>query len=261
MTDAKPDVGALVARLSDWDDDDWHEDRGPFSHHKDIQIEAANALLALAAENERLNKWADGMTDAAMKERATAEAYQRELRAENERLKERLELGYGFVDGKRVPIPEDFATDGIASRDATIRLLDERVVRNLASLCYVDGVLREAVPGMDEGAPIEAIARKVKAEIARLTQERDAWKDASERRMEERDHAMLREDTLYFEVIEYLESGKKPEKASRALAIYDAIKADRDRLREENARLAGEVALLKDRIAAREHDDRQELPR
>lgn len=62
-----------------------------------------------------------------------------------------------------------------------------------------------------------------------------AYKDAAEKRTEERDHAMLREDTLYFEVLEYVESGKAPEKAARALAIVDAIK------RAELARLKAPV--------------------
>ena len=39
------------------------------------------ARLAVAeAEVGRLNQWADGMADIALKERATGEAYQRELR-------------------------------------------------------------------------------------------------------------------------------------------------------------------------------------
>ena len=40
----------------------------------------------LACEIERLNKWADGFADRQLEERRTAEAYQRELRAEIERL-------------------------------------------------------------------------------------------------------------------------------------------------------------------------------
>lgn len=54
--------------------------------------ELANRLSASEAECARLNKWADGMTDAAMKERATAEAYQRELKAECAKLRENVAL-------------------------------------------------------------------------------------------------------------------------------------------------------------------------
>lgn len=45
-------------------------------------------LSAALAEVKRLNEWADGMTDAALKERQTGEMYQRELRAEIERLRQ-----------------------------------------------------------------------------------------------------------------------------------------------------------------------------
>ena len=45
-------------------------------------------LAAALAEVKRLNEWADGMTDAALKERQTGEMYQRELRAEIERLRQ-----------------------------------------------------------------------------------------------------------------------------------------------------------------------------
>lgn len=45
------------------------------------RIAELEARLATAeAEVVRLNQWADGMTDIALKERATGEAYQRELR-------------------------------------------------------------------------------------------------------------------------------------------------------------------------------------
>lgn len=56
-----------------------------------VAREQIAALLASIgekdAEIERLNKWADGMTDIALKERATGDAYQKELRATIERLK------------------------------------------------------------------------------------------------------------------------------------------------------------------------------
>lgn len=45
-------------------------------------------LAAALAEVKRLNEWADGMTDAALKERQTGEMYQRELRAEIGRLRQ-----------------------------------------------------------------------------------------------------------------------------------------------------------------------------
>ena len=44
----------------------------------------------LACEIERLNKWADGFADRQLEERRTAEAYQRELRAEIDRLRAEL---------------------------------------------------------------------------------------------------------------------------------------------------------------------------
>ena len=48
---------------------------------KDTRIADLEARLATAeGEVVRLNQWADGMTDIALKERATGEAYQRELR-------------------------------------------------------------------------------------------------------------------------------------------------------------------------------------
>ena len=49
-----------------------------------------NAAPRLIAEVERLNKWADGFSDAQLKERATGEAYQRELVATNTALVERV---------------------------------------------------------------------------------------------------------------------------------------------------------------------------
>lgn len=44
------------------------------------------------------------------------------------RLRERLEIGYAFVDGVRVPCEND-AYDGIACRDETIKLQDERIAK------------------------------------------------------------------------------------------------------------------------------------
>ena len=75
--------------------------------------------------------------------------------------------------------------------------------------------------------PLPTMGFMLRAHAAAL-EERDAYKDATEKRTEERDHAMLREDTLYFEVLEYVESGKVPEKAARALAIVDAIKRQQE---------------------------------
>ena len=43
-----------------------------------------------AAEIDRLNKWADGMSDAALKERALADAYQKELKGRIEQLESQL---------------------------------------------------------------------------------------------------------------------------------------------------------------------------
>lgn len=49
----------------------------------ECEVDMLNSELAsFDAEVKRLNKWADGMTDIALKERATGEAYQRELRAQ-----------------------------------------------------------------------------------------------------------------------------------------------------------------------------------
>lgn len=49
----------------------------------ECEVDMLNSELAsYDAEVKRLNKWADGMTDIALKERATGEAYQRELRAQ-----------------------------------------------------------------------------------------------------------------------------------------------------------------------------------
>lgn len=50
-----------------------------------VSRRAVEAIAELRAEVARLNQWADGMTDAAMKERATGEMYQRELRARVEK--------------------------------------------------------------------------------------------------------------------------------------------------------------------------------
>ena len=48
----------------------------------ECEVDMLNIQLATAeTEVARLNKWADGVTDIALKERATGEAYQRELRA------------------------------------------------------------------------------------------------------------------------------------------------------------------------------------
>lgn len=48
----------------------------------ECEVDMLNIQLSTAeTEVARLNKWADGMTDIALKERATGEAYQRELRA------------------------------------------------------------------------------------------------------------------------------------------------------------------------------------
>lgn len=72
-------MGDLVARLRD---------------HKAMSVDW-DVLRAerdeAADEIERLNLRADGMTDAALKERRTGEEYQRELRGEIERLNKRIE--------------------------------------------------------------------------------------------------------------------------------------------------------------------------
>lgn len=59
-------------------------------------------LSAALAEVKRLNEWADGMTDAALKERQTGEMYQRELRAEIERLRQQQDelAGRAWLAGK-----------------------------------------------------------------------------------------------------------------------------------------------------------------
>lgn len=44
----------LVRELRNWADDDRPGERGPFSHHKDIQFKAAAAITALVGEVERL---------------------------------------------------------------------------------------------------------------------------------------------------------------------------------------------------------------
>lgn len=56
----------------------------------DPRAKAQNDLIEkvcapLLAEIERLNKWADGFSDAQIKERQTGEAYQRELRERAEK--------------------------------------------------------------------------------------------------------------------------------------------------------------------------------
>ena len=69
--------------------------RDPFTHIfaktcalMDQRNDLLRELAAALAEVKRLNEWADGMTDAALKERQTGEMYQRELRAEIERLRQ-----------------------------------------------------------------------------------------------------------------------------------------------------------------------------
>ena len=69
--------------------------RDPFTHIfaktcalLDQRNDLLRELAAALAEVKRLNEWADGMTDAALKERQTGEMYQRELRAEIERLRQ-----------------------------------------------------------------------------------------------------------------------------------------------------------------------------
>ena len=75
------------------------------------------------------------------------------------RLRSRLEIDFVTDgNGKRVPFPEG-GPDGIACRDETIRLLE-------AALAYVRKTLDEVRPGMDTGAPIEAIVREVVAALA-----------------------------------------------------------------------------------------------
>ena len=56
---------------------------------KDLAAERERADKA-EAEVARLNQWADGMTDAVLKERETGEMYQRELRAERDTLRAEL---------------------------------------------------------------------------------------------------------------------------------------------------------------------------
>ncbi len=56
---------------------------------------AANIVTNAADEIERLNKWADGFSDAQLQERANAEAYQRELR---EALEAAVEWGRGMEE-------------------------------------------------------------------------------------------------------------------------------------------------------------------
>lgn len=59
----------------------------------------------LCNEFERLNEWADGFSDAQLKERVTGEEYQRELRTEIERL---CEVGQEMFDALvNAPTPDD----------------------------------------------------------------------------------------------------------------------------------------------------------
>ena len=52
-----------------------------------LAVEADAEIDRLRAEVERLNKWADSFSDSQLEERRTGEQYQRELRAEVERLR------------------------------------------------------------------------------------------------------------------------------------------------------------------------------
>lgn len=73
------EIRALSADIEDC------RDRGV--HDSETNKEAAAKLPALLAEIDRLNEWADGFSDAQMKERQTGEQYQRELRAKAESVK------------------------------------------------------------------------------------------------------------------------------------------------------------------------------
>jgi len=50
------------------------------------------------------------------------------LKSENTRLRERLEMGYAYtLDGEKVECEISESTDGIACRDATIKLLEREI--------------------------------------------------------------------------------------------------------------------------------------
>ena len=74
-----------------------------------------------------------------------AAAALREAAASIARLHERLEDNYAFNDkGERVPMEPSESTDGIACRDATIRLLDGNIVNLKAQLAAVTAERDEA---------------------------------------------------------------------------------------------------------------------
>lgn len=67
-----------------------------------------------AAEINRLNKWADGMTDAVLNERSTADAYQKELLGRIEQLEQQLKTARNDALEEAARICSDIAykTDG-----------------------------------------------------------------------------------------------------------------------------------------------------
>lgn len=74
----------LVERLRE-DADAWAGPEGQNDYADTVLVERE-----AADEIERLNKWAVGFSDRQLEERRTGEAYQRELRAEIERLNKQL---------------------------------------------------------------------------------------------------------------------------------------------------------------------------
>jgi uncharacterized protein (DUF3084 family) len=95
-------------------------------------------------------------------------------KAENEQLKERLEIGYYFqeVDGelKRVDDPSFTGPDGISCRDETIKLLDEENKRLRDDKLLLTGMLqqsRETVERLREEVELLTSMLKHEQECAR----------------------------------------------------------------------------------------------
>ncbi len=114
--------------------------------HADLQAERN----ALKEENERLDSQ---IRDCLKIEENNAKEITT-LKAENKRLRERLEMGYAYtLDGKKVECKTSESTDGVASRDATIELLEREIKKVKAqadALCdaleWVDCYMHDQKP-------------------------------------------------------------------------------------------------------------------
>ena len=72
----------------------------------------------LRAEVERLNKWADSFSNSQLEERRTGEQYQRELRAEVERLRAALETAAKRFDYIAAAAPREIASPVTGAAEA-----------------------------------------------------------------------------------------------------------------------------------------------